>query len=416
MALEVLRGRRVAVGVGGGIAAYKACELVRELVRAGAEVRVAMSEAAQAFVTPLTFQALSNHPVLTHAYDETQEAGFGHIAFARWAEVFVVAPATANLLARVRAGMADDGVTTALLAFRGPVLLAPAMNTAMYENARTQENLAALRADPRITVVEPGAGLLACGELGAGRLAEPEELAAAVARTLSAGPLHGKRVLLTAGPTREHLDPVRFISNPSTGRMGLAMAHAARALGAEVTVVLGPVAEADRTGLTVVDVVSAEDMAREVLARVDGADFLVATAAVSDWRPAVRFPHKRKKHEGPEALELVRTPDVLAEASRRVHGAGRRALLVGFAAETERVLEHAQEKLVRKALDAIVANDVTAPGAGFAVDTNHVTLLTRDGGRTDLEGTKRQVAERLWTLLAPLAPGEGRGEGAARTG
>jgi phosphopantothenoylcysteine decarboxylase/phosphopantothenate--cysteine ligase len=410
MALEALRGRRIAVGVGGGIAAYKACELVRELMRAGADVRVAMTEAAQAFVTPLTFQALSNHPVLTHAYDAAQEAGFGHIELARWAEVFVLAPATADLLARVRAGMANDGVTSALLAYRGPVVLAPSMNTAMYESARTQENLAFLRADPRVSVAAPGEGLLACGEVGAGRLAEPRDIALAVAARLARGPLTGKRVLLTAGPTREHFDPVRFISNPSTGRMGLAMAHAARRLGAEVAVVLGPVPEADRTGLEVVDVVSAEDMAREVLARVEGADYFVATAAVSDWRPAVRHAQKQKKHAGDEALALVRTPDVLAEASARVHargGAARRPLLVGFAAETERVLEHAREKLVRKALDAIVANDVSAPGAGFAVDTNRVSLLTRGGARADLEGSKREVAERLWALLAPLVPGAG---------
>ncbi|MCI0573433.1 MAG: bifunctional phosphopantothenoylcysteine decarboxylase/phosphopantothenate--cysteine ligase CoaBC [Myxococcaceae bacterium] len=416
MALDVLRGRRIAVGVGGGIAAYKACELVRELMRAGADVRVSMTQAAQAFVTPLTFQALSNHPVLTHAYDAAQEAGFGHIELARWAELYVLAPATADLLARVRAGMANDGVTSSLLAYRGPVVLAPSMNSAMYENERTQENLDALRAEPRYSVVEPSAGKLACGEVGPGRLADVPDIVAGVAERLGAGPLAGKKVLITAGPTREYLDPVRFISNPSTGRMGLAMAHAARRLGAEVTVVLGPVPEEDRNGLTVVDVVSAEDMAREVLAHLDGMDFLVATAAVSDWRPAERSAQKRKKHEGPEVLELVRTPDVLAEASRRVHAGTRRPVLVGFAAETERVLEHAREKMLRKGLDAIVANDVSAPGAGFAVDTNRVTLLTRQGAQVELEGSKRDVAVRLWehlaTNLAPTLPSpSGRGTG-----
>ena len=403
---SVLSGQRVVVGVGGGIAAYKACELVRELQRAGAEVRVAMTPGAREFVTPLTFQALSGHPVLSDYFDPSQEASFGHIELARWADLVVLAPATADLLARVRAGMGNDAVTTTLLAYRGRVLVAPAMNTVMWENAQTQENVAALRADPRFTFVGPGAGDLACGEVGAGRLAEPPAIADAAARVLSDGPLSGRKVLITAGPTREHLDPVRFISNPSTGKMGLALAHAARALGAQVTVVLGPVDGAvERRGLTVVDVVSADDMAREVLARVEAADVFIAAAAVSDWRPEVRAPHKVKKTDRPEELRLVRTPDVLAEASRRVAGAARRPLLVGFAAETERVLEHAREKLERKGLDAIVANDVGAPGAGFAVDTNKVVVLRREGAPVELSGTKRDVARDILQVLAPRAGG-----------
>jgi len=403
MDASALQGRRVIVGVGGGIAAYKACELVRELQRAGAQVRVAMTEAARQFVTPLTFQALSGHPVLTDYFDPNQEGNFGHLDLARWAELFVVAPATADLLARIRAGMAGDAVTTSLLAFRGPVVLAPAMNVAMWQNPMTQQNVAALVADPRFTLAGPDAGLLACGDVGAGRLAEVTDIVAAAAARLGSGPLAGKKVLLTAGPTREFLDPVRFISNPSTGKMGLAMAEAARGLGAKVTVVLGPVGAVDRTGLEVVDVVSAEDMAREVLSRVEAADWFIASAAVSDWRPESRAPQKVKKGESPEVLKLVRTPDVLAEASRKVAGAKRRPLLVGFAAETERVLEHAREKLERKSLDAIVANDVTMPGAGFGTDTNRVTVLSRTGVRKDLEGTKRQVAEGILELLLGLS-------------
>jgi phosphopantothenoylcysteine decarboxylase/phosphopantothenate--cysteine ligase len=402
MDASALQGRRVVVGVGGGIAAYKACELVRELQRAGAEVRVAMTEAAKQFVTPLTFQALSGHPVLTDYFDPNQEGNFGHLDLARWAELYVVAPATADLLARVRAGMAGDAVTTSLLAFKGPVLLAPAMNVAMWENRLTQENVAALAADPRFAFVGPGAGMLACGDVGAGRLAEVTAIAAAAAGRLGHGPLAGRRVLITAGPTREFLDPVRFISNPSTGKMGLALAEAARKLGARVTVVLGPVGAVDRTGLEVVDVVSAEDMAREVLARVDAVDWFIATAAVSDWRPETRAPQKVKKGEQPEALRLVRTPDVLAEASRKVATASKRPLLVGFAAETERVLEHAREKLERKGLDAIVANDVTAPGAGFGTDTNRVTVLMRSGAPKELEGTKLEVAHGILELLLSL--------------
>ncbi|KFE69412.1 bifunctional phosphopantothenoylcysteine decarboxylase/phosphopantothenate--cysteine ligase CoaBC [Hyalangium minutum] len=411
MDASVLQGRRVIVGVGGGIAAYKACELVRELQRAGAQVRVAMTEAAKQFVTPLTFQALSGHPVLTDYFDPNQEGNFGHLDLARWAELFVVAPATADLIARIRAGMAGDAVTTSLLAFKGPVVLAPAMNVAMWQNALTQQNVAALVADPRFTFAGPDAGLLACGDVGAGRLTEVKEIVAEAAARIGQGPLTGKKVLLTAGPTREFLDPVRFISNPSTGKMGLALAEAARKLGAKVTVVLGPVGAVDRTGLEVVDVVSAEDMAREVLSRVEAVDWFIASAAVSDWRPETRAPQKVKKGESPEVLKLVRTPDVLAEASKKVAGAPRRPLLVGFAAETERVLEHAREKLERKNLDAIVANDVTVPGAGFGTDTNRVTVLSRTGVRKDLEGTKLQVAQGILELLLslpPAVPGSGR--------
>ncbi|MCY1022207.1 bifunctional phosphopantothenoylcysteine decarboxylase/phosphopantothenate--cysteine ligase CoaBC [Pyxidicoccus sp. MSG2] len=401
MDVTALKGRRVVVGVGGGIAAYKACDLVRELGRAGAEVRVAMTESARQFVTPLTFQALSGHPVLTDYFDPAQEGNFGHLDLARWAEAFVVAPATADLLARIRAGMANDAVTTSLLAFRGPVVLAPAMNVAMWDNAMTQENVAALLAHPRFSQVGPGAGLLACGDVGEGRLADVPRIAEAVAARFGAGPLAGKKVLLTAGPTREFLDPVRFISNPSTGKMGLALAHAARSLGAEVTVVLGPVGPVERGGLTVVDVVSADDMAREVLSRVEAVDVFIATAAVSDWRPETRAPQKVKKGQAttPESLRLVRTPDVLAEASRKVAGSAKRPLLVGFAAETERVLEHAREKLERKGLDAIVANDVTAPGAGFGTDTNRVTLLTRAGLQQEMQGSKHEVARAIVELL-----------------
>jgi len=404
MVALALQGRRVIVGVGGGIAAYKACELVRELVRAGAQVRVAMTEAAKQFVTPLTFQALSGHPVLTDYFDPAQEGNFGHLDLARWAELYVVAPVTADLLARIRAGMGNDAVTTSLLAFRGPVLLAPAMNVAMWDNERTQENVAVLRAEPRFQFVGPGAGLLACGDVGAGRLAEVGDIVAAAARLFAPGPLAGRHVLITAGPTREYLDPVRFISNPSTGKMGLALAEAARAMGAKVTVVLGPVGAVERSGYEVVDVVTAEDMAREVLARVEGVDCFIASAAVSDWKPETRAAQKVKKSEGPETLTLVRTPDVLAEASRRVSGGEKRPVLVGFAAETQRVVEYAREKLERKGLDAIVANDVTAPGAGFGVDTNQVTVLTRDGQQRDFSGTKREVARSILDLIQGLLP------------
>jgi phosphopantothenoylcysteine decarboxylase/phosphopantothenate--cysteine ligase len=400
-----LKGRRVALGVGGGIAAYKACDLVRELRRAGAQVRVAMTPAAREFITPLTMQALSGHPVLTDSFDPVQETSFGHLHLARWADVFMIAPATADLIARIHGGIANDVVTTPLLAFRGPVLLAPAMYTAMWENARTQENLAALLAEPRYRIVGPGIGLLADGDVGAGRLAELADLVDAAAQVGNAGKLFGKRVLITAGPTREHLDPVRFLSNPSTGKMGLAMAEEARARGATVTLILGPVAGAAPDGFEVVPVTTAEQMAAEVLSRVDDVDFFVAAAAVSDWRPTTIAPQKIKKTDAPETLTLVRTPDVLAQASARVHAKKIRPRLIGFAAETEKVLENAREKLGRKKLDFIVANDVSAPGAGFGGDSNRVVVLGAAGTQSPpIAGAKREVAAGIWDLIGGASP------------
>ncbi len=416
-----LRGRRVAVGVGGGIAAYKAAELCRALQREGAEVRVAMTPAAAQFVTPLTFQSLTGKPVLTDYFDPAQEGAFGHLDFAKWPELFIVAPATADLIARIRAGMGNCTVTTPLLAYRGTVLLAPAMNVAMWENPITQENVRALVEGygARFHTVGPGAGELACGDVGQGRLAEVPQIVEVALMLLGretgaaepSGAWKGKRVLITAGPTREHADPVRFLSNPATGKMGLALAQEARAQGAEVTVVLGPspLGKVEREGLEIIDVISAEDMAREVLARVEAADVFVASAAVSDWRPKEVSQQKRKKGDAPrdETMELERTPDVLALASERVHArasqGGKRPLLVGFAAETERVEEAAREKLQRKRLDAIVANDVTQAGAGFAVETNRVIVLGRMAGvRRELSGRKRDVARGIWALLGEL--------------
>jgi phosphopantothenoylcysteine decarboxylase/phosphopantothenate--cysteine ligase len=397
--------------MGGGIAAYKSCELVRELRRAGAEVRVAMTEAAQQFITPLTFQSLSGHPVLTSYFDPSQEALFGHLHLARWAELYVIAPATADLLARIRAGMANDPVTTSLLAFKGPVLLAPSMNTAMFENRATQENLRALVADSRFHTVGPAVGLLADGDFGPGRLAEVAEIVEALSKLASAGELAGRTVLITAGPTREFLDPVRFLSNPSSGKMGLALATAARAKGAAVTVVLGPVTPAEVQGLQIVPVVSAEDMAREVLSRVAEVDFFLAAAAVSDYRPKLRSAQKLKKAEGEEKLVLVRTPDVLAEASKKASGLPRRPMLIGFSAETQRVVENAQAKLMKKGLDVILANDVSKPDAGFAVDNNRLTLLSRGGERRELSGSKAEVAEQIWQFLIAYAEGRSGSSG-----
>lgn len=391
------------MGVGGGIAAYKAADLVRELRRQGASVRVAMTKAAQEFITPLTMQSLSGQPVLTDYFDPHQESQFGHLHLARWADAFIIAPATADLLARVRAGQGNDAVTTSLLAFRGPVLLAPAMNTAMWENELTQQNVRALLEIPRFRMVGPGVGPLADGDVGAGRLADLAELIAYADALGAAGPLAGRKVLITAGPTREPMDPVRFVSNPSTGKMGLAMAHVARARGADVTVVLGPVSDAlSVEGLEIVEVTTADQMVEAVLKRVDSSDFFVATAAVSDWKPAEVAKEKAAKSSGPETLTLVRTPDVLASASAQVHGLPKRPVLVGFAAQTHDLEKYALEKLQKKRLDFIVANDVSAPGAGFGTDTNRVTVWSAAGAKAEAFGPKREVAARIWDIVAPV--------------
>ncbi len=399
-----LRDRRIAVGIGGGIAAYRVGDVVRELRRHGAQVRVAMTKTAQEFVTPVTLQGLSGHPVLTDLFDPSQEANFGHLQLARWAQAFVVAPATADLIARLRAGMANDEVTTSLVAYRGPVLLAPAMNTAMWDNEITQDNVRALLRLRRFHVVGPGTGPLADGDVGVGRLAEVAEIVAATEALFNEGPLTGKKVLVTAGPTREPIDPVRYVSNPSTGKMGLAIAHAARALGAQVTVVLGPVAaDVELEGLDVLHVHTADEMLSAVMKHIDQADVFVAAAAVSDYKPKSFSERKLKKGEGSELLAFVRTPDVLATASTHVHHQVRRPLLVGFAAETHDVLANAKDKLIRKKLDLIVANDITAPGAGFGTDTNSVTFLEPSGHAVSCHGSKRQVADKLWELVVPLA-------------
>ncbi len=411
--VESLTGRNVAVAVGGGIAAYKACDLVRELRRAGAEVRVAMTAGAREFVTPLTMQSLSGHPVFTDVFDARQEQHYGHLELARWADLVVIAPATADLLARIRHGLGNDAVTTALLAFRGPVLLAPAMNTAMWENAETQSNLLALLAQPKYRVVGPVSGPLADGDVGMGRLAELKDIVTAVVAIGSSGPLAGKRVLVTTGPTRESFDPVRFISNPSSGKMGFAMAAAARALGASVTVVAGPVETPPPKGISVVPVTSADEMLSAVMARVEGVDLLVAAAAVSDWKPASVSPLKTKKGEGPETVTLVRTPDVLATASAKVHANSRRPFLVGFAAETNDVAQYAKGKLEKKRLDLIVANDVSRRGVGFGTDSNEVTVFDAAGEVLAARGSKAEVAKAIFEVIVerliskPAAPGVG---------
>ncbi|HYD42708.1 MAG TPA: bifunctional phosphopantothenoylcysteine decarboxylase/phosphopantothenate--cysteine ligase CoaBC [Anaeromyxobacter sp.] len=397
------RNRTVVLCVGGGIAAYKACEVARLVVKGGGRVRVAMTPAATRFVAPLTFQALSGAPVLVDLLDPAAESTYGHLALARMADLVVVAPATADLIARIRAGMADDAVTTTVLAATCPVLVAPAMNTRMWRHPATQENLAVLRARG-VHLVGPASGELADGDVGEGRLADPEELAAAAARILGRRDLVARRVVVTAGPTREPIDPVRFISNPSSGKMGYALAQVAARRGAEVVLVSGPTSLPDPEGVRVVRVTTAEEMAKAVEAEVAGMDLFIGAAAVSDYRPATAAPQKIKKTPADETLALTRTPDILAGLGERFAGKAGAPVLVGFAAETEEVISRAREKLKKKGCDLVVANKVGAPGAGFGGDTNRVALVSASE-LAEIEGPKDKVAEAILDWILPVLDG-----------
>jgi phosphopantothenoylcysteine decarboxylase/phosphopantothenate--cysteine ligase len=386
-----LGGRCIVVGVTGGIASYKTADLVRLLVQRDATVRVVMTRGAQTFVTPLTFQTLSGTPVSTDTFSLTQESEIGHIRLADEADLVVVAPASANVLGKLAGGLADDLLTTVLTATRAPVLLAPAMNVNMYSNAVVQENLRRLAA-AGYHLVGPEAGPLACGYSGLGRMSEPPVILEEVLRLLSPQDLAGERVLVTAGPNREPLDPMRFLSNRSTGRMGYAIARVARRRGAEVTLVSGPVDLPDPPGIRTVRVVSALEMQHAVTEAYPRASIVVMAAAVADYRPERVAAEKIRKESGPLTLRLVRNPDILQGLGRRK---GRR-LLIGFAAETGDLEARALRKLRSKNLDLIVANDVSATDAGFAVDTNRVELLDRTGRREQLPLlSKEEVAGRL---------------------
>jgi phosphopantothenoylcysteine decarboxylase/phosphopantothenate--cysteine ligase len=398
-----LSQRRIVVTVAGGIAAYKAAELVRALVKAGATVRVVMTAAAQQFITPLTLQTLSQHPVATDTFDLTQEATIGHIQLADWAELLVVAPATADLIARLAHGLANDLASTVALACRAPLLLAPAMNVNMWRHPATQANLRIL-VERGVLTVGPDAGELACGWIGEGRMIEPAEIAAACARALSPRDWQGRRVLVTAGPTFEPIDPVRFVGNRSTGKMGFAIARQAARRGARVTLVAGPTALATPVGVERVDVETARQMREAVLARVEGQALVVMTAAVADYRPASAAPQKLKKDALGDApsLTLTRNPDILAELR------GRAPVVVGFAAETEDVERRAVDKLRQKGCDLLVANDVSEEGSGFGTDTNRVLVVGRDGAVERLPRlTKDEVADRILDRArALLGPAE----------
>jgi phosphopantothenoylcysteine decarboxylase/phosphopantothenate--cysteine ligase len=390
-----LHNRRLLLGITGGIAAYKAAELVRGLRKAGAEVRVVMTDAAREFVTPLTLQALSGNPVRSELFDPQHEAAMGHIELARWAELVVVAPASADFLARLSAGMANDLLSTLCLATTAPLAVAPAMNQQMWQAAVTQHNVARLR-ERGVQLWGPAEGTQACGEVGPGRMLEAAELLQACQQYFAAGPLEGVRLTITAGPTREALDPVRFISNHSSGKMGFAIAAAAAGMGAQVRLVAGPVALATPAGVERVDVESAAQMLEAVL--VDPGEIFIACAAVADYRPESLAIEKVKKHAPHLSLPLVRTPDILATVSALVKS----PFTVGFAAETEHLLENARSKLQHKGLDMIAANWVgeRAGGGGFNSDENALQLIWADGELPLPRCGKSELARQLLVVVA----------------
>jgi phosphopantothenoylcysteine decarboxylase/phosphopantothenate--cysteine ligase len=398
---------RVTVGVSGGIAAYKAAELVRALQRQALEVHVVMTAAAVKFIQPLTFASLTGYKVITGLWDEAggdsdaapaEQNGIEHIGEAQWTEALVVAPATANILAKFAHGIADDFLTTMYLATRAPVLVAPAMNVNMWEHPATQANLEILR-QRGVRVVEPGTGSLACGMVGAGRLAEPEAIADAVLNALGRRhDLAGEVVLVTAGGTREALDPVRFIGNRSSGKMGYALADAAQSRGAKVILISGPSALHPPAHCELVKVTTAEQMRNAVLSRMDESTLIVKAAAVADYRPVIVSDQKLKR-SGPITIELAPTEDILAEVvSRRRPG----QLIIGFAAETNNLLDNGRAKLLRKGADAIVVNPVSGDGVGIEADTNAATFLTLTTSIELPEMPKRKLADRILDEIATL--------------
>lgn len=393
----LLQGKKILLGVSGGIAVYKACDLTSKLVQQGADVKVMMTESATKFVSPLTFQALSRNDVYIDTFDEKDPHKIAHIDVADWAEIAIIAPATANIISKLSYGIADDMLTTTLIATRADVYIAPAMNVHMYQHPAVVENMQKL-ASWGYHFIEPGAGYLACGYVGKGRLEEPLSIVQVVQAHQERGKLlAGKKVLISAGPTREIIDPVRFFSNRSTGRMGFALAESAANLGAEVTLVAGPVElELHHPNIRRVDVTSAEDMYQAIWDHYETADIVIKSAAVADYRPKDTFAEKLKKQSGEFVVEMERTKDILKSLGE----AKTSQYLVGFAAETQHSFEYGQEKLKNKHLDAIVINNVTEEGAGFGHDTNIVTYLNKNLAKTDVPlASKREIAEQILTFI-----------------
>jgi phosphopantothenoylcysteine decarboxylase/phosphopantothenate--cysteine ligase len=405
-----LKDKHIVVGVAAGIAAYKAAELVRLLTRAGAQVQVVMTAKARHFIGELTFQALTGRPVFFDLFDLTQESEIGHIQVADRADLVIIAPATANTIARLAAGMAADALGAVVLATRAPLLLAPSMNVNMWNHPLTQANVRRLVEVSGAAVVGPGDGFLACRWTGPGRLAEPADIVEAAARLLTARDLDGQVIVVSAGPTHEAVDPVRFVGNRSSGKMGFALARAAARRGAEVRLVSGPVSLPAPPGVEVIGVVDARSMDAAVREAASDASVVIMAAAVADFRPREVAEHKLKKDEmlggGEPAIALEPNPDILAGLGRRRAEQGTtRPILVGFAAETQNVIENARKKLASKRCDLVVANDVSEPDAGFEVDTNRVVLVSaNEVERFDVDSKDaiaNRILDRVLTLLAP---------------
>jgi phosphopantothenoylcysteine decarboxylase / phosphopantothenate---cysteine ligase len=402
----IIKDKKILLCVTGGIAVYKAAALTSKLVQAGAQVKVILSESAEKFVTSLTFQALSRNEVYTNTFEEKNPQVIAHIDLADWADLILVAPATANTIAKLAQGIADNMITTTLLAATAPVWIAPAMNVHMYDHPAVKKNIATL-AEYGYQFIEPSEGYLACGYVGKGRLEEPEKIVELVQAFFNKKELKlkGKTVLITAGPTREKIDPVRYISNHSSGKMGYAIADEAKKQGAHVVLVSGPVHLPAPAGIEVIRIESAEEMYNAVMNYYDSADVVIKTAAVADYRPKITFDHKVKKKEGDSNIELERTKDILFELGKRK----KNQILVGFAAETDHIEEYATKKLNRKNADMIVANNVKMEGAGFGTDTNIVTLFKRSGMVTELPiMSKQAVAEKIIDEITSLIEGSGK--------
>lgn len=395
--MENLSGKTVLLGITGGIAAYKMANVASALRKTGAEVHCILTQNATQFITPLTFETLSNNRCIVDTFDRNFQYDVAHVSLAKKADVILIAPATANVIAKLAHGLADDMLTTTVLASRCPKLIAPAMNTAMLENPATQENLATLRRYG-FTVIEPATGMLACKDVGSGKLPEPEVLCEEIYRVIAREKdLQGLHITVTAGPTQESLDPVRFLTNHSSGKMGYAIAREAMLRGADVTLISGPVALKAPLGVKLVNITTAQEMLEGVQAALSQTDVLVMAAAVADYRPAVVADQKMKKGEGDMSIPLERTGDVLGWVAQNRHPG---LFVCGFSMETEHMLENSQKKLSKKKLDMIVANNLKTQGAGFGVETNVVTLITQDWVEELPLLGKDEVAGKLLTAIA----------------
>ena len=400
--MSSLTNKRILLGVTGGIAAYKSADLVRRLQDAGARVQVVMTTAAQEFITPLTMQALSGNPVHTTLLDPAAEAGMGHIQLARWADLVLIAPASADFIARLVQGQADDLLTTLCLATPAPIAVAPAMNQGMWRNASTQANVDVLK-QRKIHVFGPAAGEQACGDIGLGRMLEALQLVDAAASLFVSGSLAGKKVVITAGPTREAIDPVRYISNHSSGKMGYALAQAAVEAGAQTVLISGPTQLAAPERVECISVITAKEMLTASLQHAPGCDVFIAAAAVADYRPAQIAVHKIKKNADAESmlLELVKNPDIVAT----IAALEKKPFTVGFAAESENLIAYAQGKLTRKNLDLVIANNIADAGIGFNADENAVTVIDKEYQQVLTQRSKQQLARDLIALIAQKIAG-----------